>query len=499
VRTPLPILIAVVVAVALVSPSGAQTYVVVDTGQTRCFDTDSPIAAPTPGATYYGQDAQYAGVAMSYQDNNDGTVTDLNTGLMWQQTPDFDNKVTWDQAMARAATLSLGGHNDWRLPTIKELYSLMHFDGVTGFNESGSTPYIDTDYFDFAYGDIAGGDRFIDAQYFASTGYVGTTMGGNETVFGVNFADGRIKGYGIEERPDGTSFARYARYVRGNPDYGVNNFADTGSGTIVDLASGLMWMKGDSGAGMNWEDALAYAESLNAGGHDDWRLPDAKELQSIVDYTRAPDATDPAAVGPAIHPIFEITEDESWFWTSTTHSDGPNHWAAYICFGQGTGLQFNPQTRQWELYNAHGAGAQRSDPKDGDPDNWPTGHGPQGDEIRIFNYARAVRTVSFVAGDANFDGTCNVIDLASLATHYGHSDDVDWLDGDFTGDGRVDVFDLAALAANYGVTAGGVSTVPEPFAVAFIAAGAFAVMGRSRRRRRAGWLKYQLSNAEDCS
>jgi hypothetical protein len=40
---------------------------------------------------------------------------------------------------------------------------------------------------------------------------------------------------------------------------------------------------------------------------------------------------------------------------------------------------------------AHGAGAQRSDPKSGDPTDWPTGHGPQGDAIRIYNYVRCTR------------------------------------------------------------------------------------------------------------
>ncbi len=41
--------------------------------------------------------------------------------------------------------------------------------------------------------------------------------------------------------------------------------------------------------------------------------------------------------------------------------------------------------------NAHGAGAVRSDPKSGDPSRWPNGRGPQGDQIRIYNYVRCVR------------------------------------------------------------------------------------------------------------
>ncbi len=41
--------------------------------------------------------------------------------------------------------------------------------------------------------------------------------------------------------------------------------------------------------------------------------------------------------------------------------------------------------------DVHGAGAQRSDPKQGNPADYPYGRGPQGDAIRIYNYARCVR------------------------------------------------------------------------------------------------------------
>ena len=40
------------------------------------------------GDPFYGQDAQYPKLEPSYQDNGDGTVSDLNTGLMWQKTTD---------------------------------------------------------------------------------------------------------------------------------------------------------------------------------------------------------------------------------------------------------------------------------------------------------------------------------------------------------------------------------------------------------------------------
>jgi len=373
-----------------------RAYPIVDTGQDAFFDDTRSIAEPSAGSAFHGQDAHYGGNQPQYRDNGDGTVTDLVTGLMWQTVPRLDEKYTFNEAVSAADTFSLAGYDDWRLPTIKELYSLIDFRGHT----MARIPFIDTAHFAFAFGDESAGERFIDAQYWSATQYVGLTMNGDATVFGVNFADGRIKGYPRDRGPNGSPMTEFVRYVRGSEGYGVNDFVDNGDGTITDRATGLMWMQEDSRDGMNWEDALAWAEDLELAGYDDWRLPNAKELQSIVDYTRAPDATESAAVGPAIDDVFSIsnigTEEEPeypFYWTGTTHLDGPAPtYAAYVCFGRATGwMEVPPNSGNYQLWNVHGAGAQRSDPKDGDPADYPHGHGPQGDVIRILNYVRAVR------------------------------------------------------------------------------------------------------------
>lgn len=368
-------------------------YVVTDTGQSGCYGlSEGSIVAPASGASLRGQDAQHDGPQMAFRDNGDGTVSDLNTGLMWVKTPDLGSKATFTEAKAGAAICRVGGHSDWRLPTIKELYSLIDFSG--GMGHRPAKPYIDTNFFDFVYGDPRKGERDIDAQYWSATEYLGTTMNGDATVFGVNFADGRIKGYSRGRTPRGTN-RQFVRYVRGNPAYGVNDFVDNGDGTVVDRATGLMWQKADSGRGMDWTEALVYAETLELAGQTDWRLPNAKELQSIVDYSRAPDAADPARRGPALDPVFDLTEPESYFWTSTTHLEAPGHrfgsQAVYVCFGRALGWMGPPGARQKQLINVHGAGAQRSDPKTGDPSEYPQGHGPQGDDVRINNYVRCVR------------------------------------------------------------------------------------------------------------
>ncbi|KAA3655506.1 MAG: DUF1566 domain-containing protein [Chloroflexi bacterium] len=384
--------------------SSTQTSSIPDTGQTSCYDSKgSQISCPKSGQSTFGQDANYEGATPAFQNNGDGTITDLNTGLMWQQSPDTDgngtinasDKRTYNEAISAANSLTLAGYDDWRLPTITELYSLIDFSGqdVSGFNgtdTSGLIPFIDTDYFEFGYGDSNAGERIIDAQFASSTKYVSTTMNGDETMFGVNFADGRIKGYGLSLRGSEKEF--YVIFVRDNTEYDTNSYTDIGNGIINDNVTGLMWQQDDSGSGMEWSNALTYCESLSTGSYDDWRLPNAKELQSIVDHGRSPDTTNSAAIDPLFNATQITNEagqaDYAAYWTSTTHanmSQVPGANAAYITFGRAMGYM----NGTW--MDVHGAGAQRSDPKSGDPNDYPTGHGPQGDAIRIYNYVRCVR------------------------------------------------------------------------------------------------------------
>ena len=395
-------------------------YPLVDTGQAFCYDTARQIRCPSSGTPFYGQDAQHHGAAAHYRDNNDGSISDLVTGLTWSKGL-WPHMVSLEEARQIAAQLELGGYSDWRVPTIKELYSLIDFRGRTGrarpdqdTTPADAIPYIDTDYFDFAYS--CSGERYIDAQWLSSTVYVSTTMNGAKTLFGVNFADGRIKGYGYQHLHNSRQEKKFqVRFVRGAV-YGENRFVDNRNGTVSDHATGLMWMQNDSARGMNWQDALTYSEQLNFAGYQDWRLPNAKELQSIVDYSRSP-ATHGAA---AIDPLFKVTaitneagqRDYPFFWTSTTHLDGlrPGTDAVYVAFGRAIG------TMHGQILDVHGAGAQRGDPKTGQPD---LGHGPQGDARRIFNYVRCVRTerkTTASAGEFNSNnGYPNRIRLSQLA------------------------------------------------------------------------------------
>jgi len=377
-------------------------FEIVDTGQSIFFNNAKSIAKPLSGQPFFGQDAQFTRNTPRYTNKGDGAITDNVTGLVWQKS---FSVMTYDEAVQKVKTFSLSGQRDWRLPSIKELYSLALFSGVDASSRNmssvppGATPFIDC-VFDFQYG--ANGDRPIDTQLLSSTIYQGKTMGGQKTVFGFNAADGRIKGYPVFDPRSRSGKKFTVRFVHGNREYGKNNYLDNQNGTISDLSTGLLWGKSDSGKGMNWQEALSWVAEKNAKaylGYTDWRLPNAKELQSIVDYSRSPQNTKTAAISPMFD-VSTITDEAGrgnypFYWTSTTHKSvrgGVD--AVYISFGDAYGY-FKPPGAFGTpmLMDVHGAGAQRSDPKVGNPADFPQGRGPQGDVIRIMNYVRIVRNI----------------------------------------------------------------------------------------------------------
>ncbi len=348
-------------------PAYAGCYPVVGTNQAKCWDSAGNIITPGFGAAFYGQDSQFEHKAPAYTKSSGGlTIKDEATGLTWQKTyekPTFGGMYYWAETQTVVDNLnnqSYGGYNDWRVPTIKELYSL--------WNGSAGWPYINTNYFDIKYTDeqdLSHAIFWSSDKYTGVLGNVSEGTAGAELAFGVNFGTGHIKAYSIAEGPK-----HFVRCVRGNLAYGVNLFQNNGDGTISDLSTGLMWQQTDNGSGMDWEHVLAYAQTQNTAnylGHNDWRLPNTKELQSIVDYTRSPYATNPANVGPAINAMFSCTSiinaggkaDYPFYWTGTSaipNANGTYAYAWHVAFGladNGSGEDI------------HGAGAVRFDRKTG--------------------------------------------------------------------------------------------------------------------------------------
>jgi hypothetical protein len=100
---------------------------------------DTVFASGYEGVTEtFGEDYDYLANPPSLIDNGDGTVTDQNTNLVWQQQDDGTVR-DWSSSVTYCSDLSLGGQTDWRLPTAFELQTIVDY--------GKENPAIDTTYF----------------------------------------------------------------------------------------------------------------------------------------------------------------------------------------------------------------------------------------------------------------------------------------------------------------------------------------------------------------
>ena len=156
--------ILVLVTVVPVTSHGPANHGLPDSGQVICYDENKVIpcpkshAGPLPDSfpelevylgSFHGQDGQYSILPPSYTDNGDGTVTDNVTGLMWMRCPagtegtfcekGEPQRENWAKALSFCSRLSLAGYNDWRLPNVRELASIVSYGRYD--------PAIDTTHF----------------------------------------------------------------------------------------------------------------------------------------------------------------------------------------------------------------------------------------------------------------------------------------------------------------------------------------------------------------
>ena len=103
------------------------------------------------------------------------------------------------------------------------------------------------------------------------------------------------------------------------PVYATNDvWVDNGDGTVSDVATGLIWEQILDGSANNYSEAITYCDNLSLAGYTDWRLPDVKELTSVVDYRNDQPAVDAGAF-PATNNIefwssSEFASDTSQAW-----------------------------------------------------------------------------------------------------------------------------------------------------------------------------------------
>jgi hypothetical protein len=287
----------------------------------QCWDDSVPaVEIPCADATCPGQDGFYTNACPNgptrFVDNGNETVTDTCTGLVWQKTS--AGGFPWCDALTFCEGLALAGQNDWRLPSIRELESLLDyarppaFDPVfVGPNSAhwSSTSVADPGpgafawYVNFSGGDVSGSGKNNANQVRAVRGVSGLPESGQTLCYDAAGAVIPCADTGACPGQDGF----YATGCSNTPRF-IDNLNDT----VTDTCTGLMWQKntGNGETALAWCGALAYCEGLSLASRSDWRLPNARELHSLLDY---------GSRGPALDPLFSaVVGQGSWASTSQT-------------------------------------------------------------------------------------------------------------------------------------------------------------------------------------
>lgn len=296
-----------------------------------------------------------------FTDNQDGTVTDSLTGLVWLKNAGCFATAIWATALTDANQLASGScgltdsskAGDWRLPNLSELESIV--------DVSGSSPALTP------------GNPFTNVSqslYWTSTSYYEGQAGSSEA-WTIRMSDGRYvndrinnlkatsnnavwavkgKGPGAVKLQATGMMVPFAAGDDGTLRMGVPltfpRFVDNGNGTVTDTVTGLIWLKQANCINQPWAGAVAAVNALASGqcGLTDgstagsWRMPNRKEMQSLSDRmeNNHSDFFNSTYTYPDGHlflaPTFSNFVISQYYWTSSTDAfDTTEAWTVYSC------------------------------------------------------------------------------------------------------------------------------------------------------------------------
>lgn len=289
-------------------------FILPSTGQHQAFDVQGKIIKiPLQGEQLYGIDSTMQKNPMRYKTmETNKTVLDLNTGFLWEKKSPNEGDInyksyryTWNEAhlyIEKLNSIAYEGYRDWRLPNREELRTIVKYDD--------SVPAVDIVFFE----DILPEFYWVKEEYGAD----------NRLAWGIYFAygcaisfDKTLKFPVIAVR--GGFEKRFGESIEGR-------FADNGDGTITDCVSRLMWVKEESPL-LTLEEALNYCFQNETAGYTDWRLPNIKELATLIDVSYKDGCWFDSTYFPNV-----VTKPQGFYLSSTTFG-GTFGWGVNFQFG----------------------------------------------------------------------------------------------------------------------------------------------------------------------
>jgi hypothetical protein len=292
-----------------------------ETDQTQCYAQDGQVI-PCGNS---GQDASCKKSRQSSVDHRfhvlDHVVADKFTGANWTRDANpAEFPMTWDEAQAYVVDMrerSAYGYGSWRLPSRALLFSLISHQQINPALPDGHP--LDN-VFPGYYWSADSCCRLPDQAWYVHLGGGRVHRGmkhGSYMLWPVSMGNVEI----------------------GDPGHnGKARFRTTGDTCIHDAHTGLIWSKDANPAGrpLAWQEALSVVDAFNReklGGHHGWRLPNIRELESLVDLG----AHSPAL--PTGHPFVNIQDA---YWSATTSVYEPRYaWTLYTRDGI-VGVGFKP-------------------------------------------------------------------------------------------------------------------------------------------------------------
>ena len=336
------------------------------TGQSECYNAKGAVTSCTD--TGQDGDLRVGGIwpYHRFTPNADDTITDNLTGLVWAKdatTPKFNtctgDAMTWQAALDYIKclnTYSYLGYSDWRLPNVIELESLVHAQQSSNSSWLNSQGFVGVEA-DFYWSStslmsntsLAQSVFMGDGTLYSFSGHKNfwihlawpVRSGKSETSTGqAVWKTGQTGCYDGDGTETACANTGQDGEFRSGADWPSPRFAENNDGTVTDNLTGLIWTKDANTPGTSscvsatdktWQQSLEHIDCLNSAnylGFNDWRLPNRKELLSLVDFSK---------FNPSISegsPFVNVKSGGYWSSSSLSYNNN-THFAWFIDMGNG--------------------------------------------------------------------------------------------------------------------------------------------------------------------